>query len=56
MEELHALLPFEWLRAMFICMMMDRALVVLNIANFILFLHLTADGSSGSGTPRHSLR
>jgi hypothetical protein len=45
MEELHALLPFEWLRAMFVSMMMDRALAVLNIANFIRFLETSAPGS-----------
>lgn len=45
MKELHVLLPFEWLRAMFISMMMDRSLAVLNIANFIHFLETSAPGS-----------
>ena len=37
--------PFEWLRAMFISMMMDRALAVVNIANFIHFLETSTPGS-----------
>lgn len=38
LDELRALLPFEWLRGMFVSMMLDRALAVVNIANFIRFL------------------
>jgi len=43
-DELHALLPFEWLRAMFVSMTMDRALAVINIANFIRFLEQSKPG------------
>ena len=46
MEELHALLPFEWLRAMFLSMMIDRALAVLNIAAFIRFLEQGKPGDT----------
>jgi hypothetical protein len=44
MDELHALLPFEWLRAMFVSMTMDRALAVINIANFIRLLEQSKPG------------
>jgi hypothetical protein len=44
LEELHALLPFEWLRGMFVSMMLDRALAVINIANFIRFLETSKRG------------
>jgi hypothetical protein len=45
MEELQALLPFDWLRAMFISMLFDRALAVINIANFIHFLETCQPGA-----------
>jgi len=48
--ELHALILFEALRAMFVSMMVDRAHAVLGVADFIRFLsEAKPDGSKPFG-------